>query len=196
MENSRKTIVGFLLDETGSMITCKEATISGFNEYIKTLKKEKNVFVTLTKFNSKKVQIVYSEKAISKVPELDNKNYTPMELTPLYDAIGRTIIDIEKTAKKADKVLIVIMTDGQENCSKEYTRTDIFTLIKEKEKLGWTFVYLGADHNAYQESQKFGVAAGNTMQFNKTETRATFSSLASRTVMFARGHKSEDGFFR
>jgi uncharacterized protein YegL len=194
----KKTMVSFLLDETGSMSSVRDATISGFNEYIKSLKAQKGeIKFTLTKFNSEKVEIILLNEDIKKVPEIDSHTYKPNALTPLYDAIGKTIYAMDKEVNKNFKVLFVIMTDGQENHSKEYDQKKIFDIIKEKEKVGWTFIYLGADQDSYAEAQKFGLAAGNIKNFDKNNVRQTMSCLGEASASFHTiGSSSTTNFFR
>ena len=178
--------VSYILDETGSMMGFKTQTISGFNEYIKTLKADKLVKykMTLTRFNSNSISIDYLDKPIADVPELTSDTYRPRDLTPLYDAIGKTITDIESKKAVGKDILFVIMTDGQENASKEYTRTTIFDLIKKKTADGWTFVFLGATQDAYAEAGKMGVS--NAVLYSLGATRQTFAQGASATMHWAR----------
>jgi len=192
--------VSFILDETGSMESVKSQTISGFNEYITTLGKDpksKNICFTLTKFNSNKVDVVYDGENIEWVVPLDNKNYIPDALTPLYDAIGITIRSLEKKLKGENQhALVVIQTDGQENASKEYTRDSIFKLIYEKKKLGWTFAFLGADQDAYLASSTIGISAANTISYSGAETVNAFNRVAVGTQCFtaSNGTKTDDFF--
>ncbi|NIP23783.1 MAG: VWA domain-containing protein, partial [Phycisphaerae bacterium] len=118
---AKKKYVSFILDETGSMLSVKDQTISGYNEYLDTLKQEKDVLFTLTKFNSAKVEVVYDAVKIKDVELLTADTYHPTATTPLYDAIGTTITSLEKATKnKKGKKLVVIQTDGLENASKEF----------------------------------------------------------------------------
>ena len=178
--------VNFLLDESGSMGSCIDQTISGFNEYIKALKKEKKkVRFTLTTFSSSNVNMVHNNVNINDVKELNVENYHPGGGTPLYDAIGGTI----EGSKKDGKTLFVIMTDGQENASREYTVDSITKLIKGKEKVGWTFVYLGADQDAWQYSRNIGLTKMNTMSFDSSQTRGTYDKLIGATSMYMCSNK-------
>ncbi len=182
-----KTIVNFILDETGSMNSCKEATISGFNEYVEGLKKQKEVTFSLTRFNSNKVWVEYADVPIKDVKELTD--YNPAACTPLFDAIGRTITKvsakIKRTQKKEKaKVLCIIMTDGEENSSKEYTRKKVFSLIKAKEKDTWSFVYLGADQDAWSNAKGLGLLKGNVMAYCSSDTTNTMRDLGESTVKF------------
>lgn len=181
-DESSSLKVIFLLDESGSMSNCKDQTISGFNEYLQTLKQEKKkINVTLTKFNSNSVNIVYSNVPVSKAQLLTNETYVPDGYTPLYDAIGKTV----KTDKINKKTLFVIMTDGQENSSKEYKKDMVVDLIKEQEKSGWTFVYLGADQNAWANAQGMGLSLGNTMSYKSLDTQKMYGKLAHQTIGYA-----------
>ena len=185
---SKEVLINFVLDESGSMETCRDATISGFNEYIESLKKIKEkVLFSLVKFDSTKIESVHILEDIKKIVPLTRDTYIPGQLTPLYDAIAKTIKEVEaKTAKKKNqKTLITVMTDGQENDSKEYTREKIFNLIKEKEKAGWTFIYLGANQDAWEVGQSIGLHKGNVMAYSVAQTKETFNNIASRTVAYA-----------
>lgn len=184
--------ISFILDETASMMSVKSQTISGFNEYIKTLrgnKDAKKAKFTLTKFNSTKVEIVHDGVSLDDVADLTNENYRPDSTTPLYDAIGQTIRVLEKKAngkgKKAEKFLLVIQTDGQENASKEYSRESIFALITEKKDAGWTFAFLGADQDAWAVGQIIGIPKGNTMSYNSSQTSKAFARTAEASVGYA-----------
>lgn len=210
--NKKRTMVGFVLDETGSMETVKDATISGFNEYINSLKKNGDSFTfTLVKFNSTKINKVHSDVPISKVKLLTDKTYNPDNMTPLYDAIAKCIHTIEEHLKKAiddcdaceerftcftadnsancDKkpaVLLVVMTDGFENASLQYNRMEILDLIQKKESEGWTFAYLGANQDAWGVGQSIGIRGGNTMTYANTpdSLSAAFSSMTSATCNY------------
>lgn len=188
---TKKLHVSFILDETGSMMSVKGQTISGFNEYLDTLKSEKNsgnIRFTLTQFNSDKVQVVCDGVKLAKVKPLNDESYRPLAMTPLYDAIGRTIRALEKKldSKKKPKALVVIQTDGQENCSKEFSRQDIHDLIDEKKKAGWTFAFIGADQDAWLAGQTIGISKGNVMSYDSKQTRKAFSTVAAASVAYSR----------
>ncbi len=195
---AKKIIIGFLLDETGSMQSVKAQTIDSFNEYIETLKAEGNasdIRFTLTKFNSLKIEIVHDGVGLQDVEALSRKNYQPANLTPLYDAIGQTIRSLEKKAKKRN-VLVVIQTDGQENASKEFSREDIFDLISEKKKGNWTFVFLGADQDAWVTGMALGLDKGNVMSYASAETLGAMRSVSSSTAAYLQSDGTKTaGFF-
>jgi len=176
--------VSFILDETGSMHVCRDTAISSFNEYLGDLKRrDEKIKFTLTKFNSERTEIVCSAVDVKHVAELNKKTYIPNHWTPLYDAIGRTINSLDGK----DKALIVILTDGLENASKEYNHRSILDLIQKKMKDGWTFVYLGANQDAWAVGRAIGIPGGNTFNFTydtyvpamETLSRATSNYVAN-----------------
>lgn len=190
-----KTIVNFILDKSGSMGSVRDATISGFNEYLQTLKKDKNDYqFTLTLFDTDVVEAIKGER-IGDVEELTNKTYSPDGMTALYDAVCSTIKGV--SSKKGDKVLTVIMTDGGENSSKEYDEKTMKALITEKEKDGWTFVFLGANQDSYAVAQQYGFSAQNVSNFNATGAgmAKAMRSVANNTSMYAASADSNTAFF-
>jgi Mg-chelatase subunit ChlD len=194
----KETLINFILDETGSMMPHKEKTISAFNEYVSALKsKTEPTKMSLTKFNSTKIEVVYADKSINDVPKLNEENYHPDNLTPLYDAIGKTVTDVSaKTKEKDQLVLVAILTDGEENASKEYSKAGIKKLIEEKEKAGWTFVYLGANQDAFAEGSSLGVARGNIQNFDMHNIKPTMMAMASSTRTFRAGGIKTKQFFK
>lgn len=200
MARKRMTVVSFLLDETGSMDTVRDATISGFNEYVGSLKqRDAKVLFTLTLFNSAKLATVHNAVPVGNVPDLTRDSYRPTATTPLYDAIAQVIHDTENAAaamKAKPDVLLVVLTDGLENASKEYSRTAIFDLIQRKEKDGWTFAYLGANQDAWAVAESIGVAGANSLTYDASAPQQAFSRLSKATdLYFAAAPSASRGFF-
>jgi hypothetical protein len=95
-------------------------------------------------------------------------------MTAMYDAIGNTIDSVYNKWKdskdKSDKVIFLIMTDGQENCSKEYNQKTVFELIqKRKDDDKWAFLFIGANIDTMQAGGGMGISAGNTMSYTGTQ---------------------------
>ena len=155
--SKQKMCVALLLDRSGSMSVNKIETISAVNSYIdKTKEKFKGRFV-LTQFDSEGIDIVHDGK-IKDIEHLTDKSYQPRGMTPLLDAIGKTL-----EAFKTDgfeNIVFVIMTDGQENHSKEYKLEAIRAKIEEKRKIGWQVSYLGTNVDAFHEAGQMGIAPG------------------------------------
>lgn len=180
---AKKTTVCLVLDETGSMGAIRDQTISGYNEYKNGLK---NVLFTLVKFNSSKVETVHDAIPIKDVSDLTRETYIPNELTPLYDAVGKTI-----TGLKGKNGILIILTDGHENASVEYSQKQIFDMVTEMKEKGWQVVFLGADQDAWAASQVMGIDRGSTMSFAKDKAMQTFSALARATKSSLNGESRD-----
>lgn len=195
-------VVNFVLDETGSMDSCKDATISGFNEYFNSLKADTSwkTLVTLTKFNSQKMETAYHLEDVRNVPMLDHDNYRPDANTPLYDAIARTIRKTETDIASANDqpaVFCVILTDGQENASREYDLRSIRELIERKKKDGWKIICLGADVDAWAIGGAIGLNRGDVLSYDKVHTGQTFKDLSVATnAYFESGADAKEDFFK
>jgi len=192
--NGRPIHISFLLDETGSMQSCHGQAVSGFNEYITNMKKEKaSVQMTFCTFNSEKKNIRFTDTPLAKVKPLSAETYRPDHMTPLLDAVGQIIKRTEETEAKAKKekkdlaILFVILTDGQENASREFKADQIRDLIEKKQKEGWTFVYLGANQDAWEIGSHLGISVSNTMSYDSAKTGGVIGqSLAQASVMYSR----------
>lgn len=184
-----ETQVVFILDNSGSMQTIQKSTISGFNEYIQDLKKDKkaNYKFSLTLFNTD-LEILYTSEPIENVEELNTITYHPNGMTALYDAVCTTVKKVEKKAKPNQKTIVVIMTDGEENSSAEFDKRDMSSLIKKLEKTGkWSFVYMGANQDAYRNAQAYGIRVDNAVNLQATTTgmRSAFSNLSNATMVYS-----------
>ena len=183
---SGSTIVNVILDMSGSMMSVWDVTIDSYNEYINGLKQDANKYkVSLTLFDTVAIEYPYTALDIKKVPKLTKAVYTPRSGTPLYDAVCSTLNKIRTKVKKTDKALVVIITDGQENSSREYTEKEMVAIKEELEKLGnWTFVYLEANQDAWDTAQKWGFAGQNVSSYHATErgTQTMSSNLTAATM--------------
>jgi hypothetical protein len=171
-----KTIV-FVLDETGSMYGQREQTITQFNHYLEQVAKEEKkkdpVSFSFYLFNSDKFEARAQGSPIKKVSQLTYESYKPSSNTPLYDAIGKAVAQTEGPA------LVVILTDGQENSSQEYTLLTVKALIESKEKEGWKFIFLGSDLNVTAQASMMGLAANTMATYRSTGSAIRAAGAAS-----------------
>ena len=191
MTKASKTFVTLILDETGSMERIRDDTIGGYNAYIDTLKDEaaKNgtdFSFSLVKFDSRAITTVHVGEDIENVPHLTRATYVPGAATPLIDACVKGIHATAQVAKKGCPVVFVIQTDGYENASIEYTFKELAKLVREKEKDGWHFVFLGAGIDAYETAQVIGIGPRSTASYDLGESDEAFASTARNTVNVAR----------
>ena len=212
------TSVTVLLDESGSMQPHVEQTILGLNQYINSLRESDSDFrVSVFKFSGNgnfsvttsnniyskdsklestfKLGKVFENKTLNKVPTVTVKDYNPCGGTPLLDAVWEAIKRAEKNA--GDNNLVVIFTDGEENASSLMSGAVLKDIIAHKESLGWTFVYLGANQDAWQVANSFGIQTKNAMTYNLSRIGATMDAVgfATRSYAAAPAAASAQGFF-
>lgn len=181
---SRPTLVAFLLDRSGSMASCQQETISGFNGYLDGLKGDMKF--TLTQFDSQGIDIIHDAVPIKEVKKLTSSTYVPRGGTPLYDAIGKTVRATEEKAK-GHNVLFVTLTDGEENSSSEWNKDTIQKLIKEMEGKGWTFAHIGVGMDGFSATQSYSAgtqSASNVMHSAQNDSKGRFSGLARATMLY------------
>lgn len=183
-EKKARTQVCFLLDETQSMLARKQETIQGFNGYLADLKKDKGdeVLFTFTTFNKGGIKTPYKATPVADVKPLNDQTYNPQNWTPLYDAIGKTVCDIEAAVKDDDLVIFTILTDGEENSSLEYTRESVKDLLAKCEKKGWKVVFLGVGIDAFQGARQIGISAANAFDVAPQNAQAMYSNLSAGTA--------------
>jgi hypothetical protein len=161
-----------IIDKSGSMIGMLDAAINGFNSFLEEQKTVKGkAVVTTTMFNSN-YEILYENMDIQNCLYLNKDNYHPCNCTSLYDAICKTIVnEIDKLGnlpieQRPEKTLCVILTDGEENSSKEYSREDVKEMINQmKEDFKWEFIFLAANEEASLTAQSMGISKGNSYSF-------------------------------
>lgn len=167
-QEERSILVNFVLDKSGSMDIIRAATISGFNEFLADQQREGgDARMTLTLFDTE-FTAVASAVPVREIAPLELATYAPSGCTALYDAIGHTmrITDDYVAKHHPDQVLFVIMTDGEENSSREFDQRTIFQMIQDrKDSAGYEFIYLGANQDAYASSESIGIARDRAMSW-------------------------------
>jgi hypothetical protein len=177
---NEKTHIICILDSSGSMASIMKDSIGGFNEFLKQQKAlPDKATITVALFDDPHhYQLLYDNVDIKQAEELTNLVWFPRGMTGLYDALGKTIntdrAKIKSLGKEAPaKVLVCIVTDGEENASLEYKgeagRERIKSLIKECESNdNWNFIYLACGQDAFQIGAQFGMSRGNTITYSAT----------------------------
>lgn len=180
-----------VVDESGSMSIIKRHALVGINETLTTIQKmqetHKNLEqrVTLITFDSTHTNVFYDNVRASNANPLKAKDYNPCGATPLYDAIGMGIAKINALTTEDDSVLVTIITDGEENCSEEYSLKMIKNLIDKLKKQNWTFTFIGTD-DLDVESIAMDMGIDNHLQFSEDE--------AGTKKMFARENRARERY--
>lgn len=200
-EKKLSTLLVFVQDETGSMNSRRSATMSAFNEYFDTLKKDSKDFGKVTVHAWQFSEAAGEDRVrqlhrgtLAKVPKLTGNNYRPRGITPLLDAVGTAMQQAD--AANADRYLFIVQTDGLENASKDFEREQIAKMVSEKEADdNWTLVFLGAGISEWtKEAMAMGAYAGSTASVPDTPqaTHSSYSSLAGQTASLLSSPNTSD----
>lgn len=173
----------YLIDESGSMAGQEKVVVDGFNEYVQSMKAsnpEANLaLVTFNSFGRRELR----SGSIMACSTLTRDHYKPNGGTPLLDAIAYAIVS--RTNSK--KVIVVIMTDGQENSSKEFTRASLKMLIEQKTAKGWAFIYMGANQDAFTEAGSIGISMDFTSNLDTHNYSKSFGVMANVSRRYGSG---------
>jgi len=178
--------ITIILDRSGSMGSVQAETVKGFNKFVR--EQDSDALVSLHQFDAPNGQAVIDatfQGQRAKGLKLRSDQYAPRGWTPLLDAVGKVVSDIKA---KGDHV-VVIITDGLENASTEWTQDRVRKLIEQKREKGWQFVFMGAAIDAYGEAAGIGVPKMNTYAYAATgrSTGAAWTNVSSGTSDYLRG---------
>ena len=182
-----------ILDESGSMCSIEKQAIDGVNEPLQSVRaaqkkyEDQEHYVSFVTFNSSSIKTVLDRVEATKVEDITPAQYNPSCSTPLYDAIGKSVMELKKSVAENDKVLVTIITDGYENSSREYSQSSVKALTEKLGQRGWTFAYIGANQDAMAVSHGLGIK--NAMNFEATVCGTVMMSqklTASRERWFNR----------
>ena len=162
--------VSFLIDRSGSMQGLVEDVVGGFNAFLSTQKSETgDCTMTLVQFdNQNPFEVLHDATPISQVPDLTRNQYQPRGMTPLLDALGDLVTSVDGRLTglgTSEDQIVVVFSDGMENASRRWTRPTLFEAIEARKAAGWTFVYLGANQDSYEEAGRIGFDDTNVQNF-------------------------------
>ena len=199
------THITIILDRTGSMESIRDDTIGGFNVFLSEQQDAPGeATMSLVQFDSQDpYEVIQEFTPIADIDKLSRDTYVPRAATPLLDAVGRGINDLDQQLgalandRKPAKVVFAIVTDGKENASREFSREQITKMIDEKQKQDkWQFVFLSADMAAIREAREVGFMAKKSLAFDKSAagTARAWGSLSGRVSDYRSARRSEVEF--
>lgn len=186
------THIYFVLDRSGSMSSIADDVIGGFNSFVANQKAEgDDALMTLVQFDTQNAQeYLYVNTPIGSVSDLSRMTYIPRGGTPLFDAMGFTLslalqreVELKAAGKPSEHIVFITFTDGEENSSQEYDRQRVFNLVNLKQEEGWSFVFMGANQDAYAAGNSVGVGMANASNFiaDSNGTSLAFRDLSVAT---------------
>lgn len=183
-----------LLDRSGSMQSICKDMVSGFGAFIDQQRATgENCAVTLVQFDTQGIDTVYEAKPVADVPVLDLQ---PRGGTPLLDAMAKTIDQVGDRLAKTDasarpaRVLFLVITDGQENSSREFKREDVKQRVEHQTTAyGWQFSFIGANLDSFGEAASLGMTMDSAMNYvaDNAGVRSAFMSVSSAATSFRHG---------
>lgn len=189
--SNKKTHVAIVLDRSGSMSSVKKQTIEGLNKQLATLQKSEELLgdidVTLIQFDST-TEISFRGKRPSELKEFSDDDYRIGSYTAMYDGIWAAITELKTLEETEDtSYLVVVLSDGEENASREVTHEVLAEEIKRlQDKGNWQFNYILANIDIKAVSNTLHAKAGNVIAYNSTAkgTSATFDTMAESLVSY------------
>ncbi|WP_326646626.1 VWA domain-containing protein [Streptosporangium sp. NBC_01755] len=196
MTNSNLRHIVIILDRSGSMALVKDDTEGGLKAFLaEQINAPSETTVSLYQFDDR-YEIVYENTPLADVPDFALK---PRGMTALLDAVGMTINRVGghlatlPEDSRPGEVVAVILTDGAENSSKEYTLPQVKDLItRQRDTYGWAFVFLGADQDAFAAAGGMGIGRASTLSYGSNRTE---ESMTRAGAMVTRGSRTGDYTF-
>jgi len=189
----RTAHVAIVLDRSGSMESCRDATIGGFNEYAQQIRATAadtlDARLTLTVFNHE-IRMPLFEEPLDTLRPLSRATYVPHGTTAMLDAVGRTIDRLERRCAHDRDVtfLVCVISDGYENASREYSYADIAEWIQRLTATErWTFTYLGSNQDLSKVSADLHIPQGNIAGYDAACTPSAWRRHTRATERHLRG---------
>ena len=163
-----------IMDKSGSMWSIARYAIEGFNEVLNGVRKSAEKYketqqqlMSLVLFDTDSIDFIAWNENPAKVHHLNGETYVPCAGTPLYDAMGKALTKLQKEIgdDENSSVVVTVITDGMENSSTEYSLADIQSLLNSLKEKGWSFAYMGTDHDVTSVTHTLNIT--NVVQFCK-----------------------------
>ena len=183
----------FILDKSGSMAGRERDTIGGFNAMLDKQKAQAGECRITTVLFDHRYELLHDRTDIRAVRPITAREYRVGGSTALLDALGKTIHKIATAQKntsepfRAKRVMFVIITDGEENASREYAAKEVKEAIRrQKSRYGWEFIFLGANIDAVETAGRFGIDAGRAANYvpDSQGTALNFRAMSETVSAF------------
>lgn len=184
----KDTLVVVLLDRSGSMASMKKSALESLNGLIHNQKmKPDGLRFSLMFFDEMSIDFIHKAKDMAWVPSLKEHEFIPRAGTPLLDATAQAISHADSVKFPHEQVMIVIITDGLENASKEWNRETLFGWIQNKEAEGWQFIYMGANQDAWAVAHDMGIR-GSAYTYSGDSVAMAAAGVSSSLTAYRSGN--------
>ena len=197
-----RTELVFILDRSGSMAGLEADTIGGYNSLLSKQRKEDGECRLTTVLFDDEYELLHDRVNLGDVSPITDREYWVRGSTALLDAIGLTISRMAAAQEhtlprlRADRILFVITTDGMENSSREYGISRVREMIEGKKKLGWEFIFLGANIDAVSTAARFGIQADRAVDYHADSqgTQLNYEVLSDAVSCIRAGRSIDSGW--
>ena len=172
--------ITLIVDRSGSMGSMMLEVIGGINAFYAEQKKLPDpATVTYVQFDDV-YEKVFENVPLPEVKDITSETFVPRGMTALYDAIGKTLVEMNPVADS--KQVILIMTDGEENSSQEFTHASVKAIVEASQKKGWEIIFMGANIDAETYGDGLGIKIGNSVTFaaNAVGATAAYDSMSTK----------------
>jgi hypothetical protein len=180
-----KTMICLILDRSGSMGGREDDVVGGVNAFLQEQQAlDAPASIAMVRFDTGNIERFRPMQNLKEARTLTRSDFQPRGGTPLLDAVGSTIVALDGDWKteQPEHCIVVIVTDGQENASREFSKEKVKSLIQARQESGkWAFIYLGANVDSFAEAGSMGIAAGNTANYHNTAkgTRSLYGAVSA-----------------
>lgn len=187
------TEIVVILDRSGSMAHGQDDMQGGLDAFMRDQKSvdEPGATLTFARFDGE-YELIHDAMPLNEAPRLVLE---PRGSTALLDAVGKTLATVRGRPRGTeDKVVVMIVTDGHENASHEWTREGVKTLVDELRGVDWQILFLGADVDAFTSSQGMGIQGASTMSFDKGKAGAMFVNTTTNVRAYREGTRRDTSY--
>jgi uncharacterized protein YegL len=196
--------IAICLDRSGSMAKVSDETIIGINSFLNEQRAVKGTATVSLATFANDYTLIHDFVPLDQVSDLTNKTYKPAGYTALLDSIGRLVNDVGARLAKMEEherpsqVLVIIISDGEENRSKTFNRGQIFDMIShQRNKYNWNFVFIGCSQDQISEAVNLGIAPQNAAIYSQAKggTRRLFQSISENATSYRISGSQQNDFF-
>jgi hypothetical protein len=205
MKQKRSIYNLLIVDESGSMSSICQQTVSGYQHILETIgaaakiNPETSQYVSLVCFNSGLIRWVFDKVPVKKALNHGPIDYEPNGGTPLWDATGLALAKLQAQIfigdHKKQAVFVSILTDGYENASTKFNERRISRLIEQLQMQNWSFTYIGTDHDVQSVADQIHIPRGNQVQFERSQYKTGGLKKISRAVQILNEQATRDDFW-
>lgn len=183
-KKNNRVINLIILDESGSMASIYHAALNGINSTIENIKSQQvecpeiEQRISIVTFNTDGIKLRLRNASAIEARQFSSRDFQPSGCTPLYDAMGRSLVTLEPHITYNDAVVVTVITDGYENASTVFSGANIKALVDRLTQKGWLFTYIGANQDSKRVGLDLGIRMTLDFDANEESTEIAYAKMA------------------